>query len=88
MHVHPSTCLEGPVSGARDWWREFDAPVPVDASGPVVVPEKPAPDDDPPFRADLVARIRRQIAEGTYGTEEQLEQALERLLKRLDPEAG
>jgi hypothetical protein len=41
-------------------------------------------DDDPHFRADLVARIRREIAEGTYGTEEQLELALDRLLERLE----
>jgi hypothetical protein len=46
-----------------------------------------APEDSPDFRADLVARIRRQIAEGTYGTQEQWEIALDRLMRYLD-EAG
>jgi hypothetical protein len=36
------------------------------------------------FRADLVARIRREIAEGTYDTPEKLEIALGRLLARLE----
>lgn len=70
MHIHSSSCLAGPVSCARPWWRGL---APADEARPQ--------DDDPTFRADLVARIRRQIAEGTYGTDEQLEQALERLLK-------
>jgi hypothetical protein len=43
-----------------------------------------APEEDGIFRADLVARIRRQIADGTYGTEEQWEIAFNRLLQHLD----
>ena len=35
------------------------------------------------FRADLVARIRREIAAGTYDTEEKFEAALDRMLDRL-----
>jgi hypothetical protein len=46
-----------------------------------------ASDDDADFRADLVARVRKQIAEGTYGTQEQWEIALDRLMRYLD-EAG
>jgi hypothetical protein len=42
--------------------------------------------DDISFRADLVARIRREIAEGTYDTEEKFEIALDRLLDRLERE--
>jgi hypothetical protein len=42
--------------------------------------------DDVTFRADLVARIRREIAEGIYETPEKLEIALERLLDRLEQE--
>jgi hypothetical protein len=76
MHVHTSTCLGGPVSGARDWWRTLGRPE--------HKLDRPLPEDDPGFRADLVARIRREIAEGVYGTEEQLQQALERMLERLD----
>jgi hypothetical protein len=35
------------------------------------------------IRADLVARVRREIAAGTYETPEKWEAALERLLRRL-----
>ncbi len=42
--------------------------------------------DDLSFRADLVARIRREIAEGVYETEEKLDIALDRLLDRLEKE--
>jgi anti-sigma28 factor (negative regulator of flagellin synthesis) len=68
MHIHSSTSLEGPVSGDRDWWRTLNAPAA----------------EERPFRADLVARIRHEIAEGKYGTDEQLEKALEELLRRLE----
>ena len=36
------------------------------------------------IRLDLVARVRKEIAEGTYDTPEKLEAALERLIARLD----
>jgi hypothetical protein len=84
MYTHRSSCLEGPVSGAREWWREIQVPSDL---GKEPVPQGeavPAQDDDPNFRADLVARIRREIAEGTYGTPAQLEAALERMLERLE----
>lgn len=35
------------------------------------------------FRADLVARVRRQIADGVYETEEKWEAALDRLAEEL-----
>jgi hypothetical protein len=35
-------------------------------------------------RAELVARVRREIAEGTYDTPEKFEIALDRLLARLE----
>ena len=38
---------------------------------------------DPPIRLELVERVRREIAAGTYETTEKLELALERLLERL-----
>jgi hypothetical protein len=40
----------------------------------------------PGIRADLVARVRREIAEGTYDTQEKFEIALERLFARLERE--
>jgi hypothetical protein len=41
-------------------------------------------DDDPPIRTDLVQRIRRVIAAGTYDTPEKWEVALDRLLDHLE----
>lgn len=39
------------------------------------------------IRHDLVARVRRQIAAGTYDTPEKLDAALSILLDRLDQES-
>jgi hypothetical protein len=72
MFRHGPTCLDGPITRARPCWfwnEEF----------PVSQADEPEVD----FRADLVARIRREIAEGTYDTPEKWEAALERLLERL-----
>lgn len=83
MQMHNSTCLDGPVSKARAWWKQFN----LSAKGENPLPEKlpeHAQDDDPAFRADLVARIRRQIADGTYGTEEQWNIAFDRMLDHLE----
>jgi len=41
---------------------------------------------DAGIRADLVARVRQEIADGTYDTPEKFEIALARLLARLDRE--
>jgi hypothetical protein len=41
-------------------------------------------DDDAPIRTDLVQRIRREIAAGTYDTPEKWEVALDRLLDHLE----
>ncbi len=41
---------------------------------------------EPPIRAELVERDRREIAAGTYETPEKWEAALERLLDRLEDE--
>jgi hypothetical protein len=79
MHIHPSTCLSGPLFARR-----ARKDTTIDTTGSFDRNEAPAEDDDPTFRADLVARLRRQIAEGTYGTDEQLQIALERMLQRMD----
>jgi negative regulator of flagellin synthesis FlgM len=39
---------------------------------------------EPEIRVELVARVRREIAEGRYDTPEKLEIALERLLERMN----
>ena len=40
-------------------------------------------EDNPPIRHELVARVRREIAAGTYDTPERLEAALERLFQSI-----
>jgi hypothetical protein len=42
------------------------------------------PSPPEPFRADLVERVRREIAEGVYETQDKWEAALDRLLDRLE----
>jgi hypothetical protein len=42
------------------------------------------PQDDRTIRTDLVERVRREIAAGTYDTPEKWAIALERLLRRLE----
>ena len=72
MHAHGSDCLKGPVSGSRPWWPRSEWP---DDEVPSL--------DDPDIRADLVRRVRREIAAGTYETPEKLDAALDRLLEDL-----
>jgi len=76
MHTHSRSCLEGPVSVTRDWWRD------------VAVTENPLTSNErePMFRAALVDQIRREIAAGTYDTPEKMDLALDKLLRRLDGE--
>jgi hypothetical protein len=81
MYRHASTCLKGPITRSREWWYE----APEEEVAPVGLLEGPpsaAPEPGP--RHDLIARVRREIAEGTYDTPERWEAALERLLDRLE----
>ena len=78
MLTHPSSGFQGPVTRARDWWCTPESdPLPGNAL--------PAFEMDPSVRADLVERIRREIAAGTYDTPEKWELALDRLFDRLNP---
>ncbi|HKB40724.1 MAG TPA: flagellar biosynthesis anti-sigma factor FlgM [Gemmataceae bacterium] len=71
MYRHGPTCLAGPISAARSCWGEtFSEPVTDEA-------------DSAEIRTELVARVRREIAAGTYDTPEKLEIALYRLLADL-----
>jgi hypothetical protein len=47
-------------------------------------PEDRAANADRPFRAELVERIRREIAAGTYETPEKWQAALDRFLREVD----
>src|SRR4051812_6268831 len=82
MQTHKSSRLTGPSRRTRAWWHTHNRSPRPEVVSPL--PETALPDDDQEFRADLVAQVRRQIADGTYGTEEQWEIALERLLRHLD----
>jgi len=71
MYRHGPASLEGPISLPRSCWS--------DESGGVLTLD---PVDE--IRHELVARVRREIAAGTYDTPEKLEIALDRLLNELD----
>ncbi len=47
-------------------------------------PDKPVPVDAPGVRTELVERIRREIAAGTYDSPAKFQAALARLLDKLE----
>lgn len=75
MYQHDSTCLKGPKSRARQWWH--DEP---DEAGGVGLLTAPAEG----LRHELIARVRQEIADGTYDSPERWQAALDRLLDRLE----
>jgi hypothetical protein len=74
MFTHAASCLQGPITRGREWWA---------LPGPDL-PDPPR--SDAPIRSELVERVRREIAAGTYDTPEKWEAALDRLLDRLEGE--
>lgn len=82
MLTHSSSCLSGPLSKSRGWWQDLHIHQKAAERKPTT--PAPAPQEEPEFRADLVARIRREIADGTYETPEKWEKALENLARRLE----
>ena len=77
MHQHK--CLEGPVRGSPGWWQELGK-----LSEPVeVLPPKKKRGKKSVIRRDLVARVKKEIAAGTYDTPEKWEATLDRLLDHL-----
>src|SRR4051794_16458050 len=74
MQAHTRSCLAGPVTKAREWWRQVET-----NDQPSKTTKK-----EPMFRAALVEQVRREIAAGTYDTEEKWEIALDRLMKRVE----
>ena len=85
MHEHGPDELQGPVRGTSAWWQGTGAPTEQPADGtPIEQPPKKRKKDAKPIRMELVARIRKEIAAGTYDTEEKWEAALDRLLDRIE----
>jgi hypothetical protein len=87
MHQHGPNELAGPVRGTAGWWQGMTAETDQVEGPPVQPPTKKTRKtrkDARPIRQDLVDRIRKEIAAGTYDTEEKWQAALERLLERLD----
>jgi hypothetical protein len=91
MHVHGPNLLQGPVSRRRIWWNVSDddimeamsnLPPCKDIATQNDAACKPRP-GDAPIRTELVERVRREIAAGTYDTPEKWEAALDRLSKKL-----
>jgi hypothetical protein len=78
MYHHDPSCLEGPVSVAL-WPRT--SPRAGDSHCQVATISR---DDAVLFRPELVARVRREIAAGTYETQQKWEIALEELLHALE----
>ncbi len=83
MFCHGPSCLTGPMMRGRAYWSSED-----DDNQPTGSPPSGTPADDSraerPIRADLVERVRREIAEGIYDTPEKWDKALDRLLRRLE----
>ena len=83
MYRHGETGLAGPVSKARVWWRCPAAAA--ETTNDLTIATSPTaealPEED--IRHDLVARVRREIAEGTYDTPDKWETAIARLVNRL-----
>lgn len=80
MNQHGPTVLEGPVSRMRTWWHQ-DEPLsqePLEGASGLTDDSSGGSAE---MRHDLIARVRREIAAGTYDTVEKWEAALDRLLE-------
>lgn len=92
MHQHGQKTLTGPIIGTKAWWQEVvGLPACSREDRPSKSRKKPLKkaknhsrqDHIPGHRQELIARIRLEIAAGTYDTPEKWDLALERLLGRL-----
>src|SRR5438132_2997480 len=83
MHEHGPDELSGPIRGTPAWWKGTGAPLP-EAQPPPPKKRRKSSKDEKLIRTELVDRIRKEIAAGTYDTEEKWEAALDNMLGRLD----
>lgn len=77
MRRHGPNCLRGPRTRRPN------------SGGDPVAPGRRRtssgrPPENAPIRADLVRRVRREIAEGTYDTPQKLEAAVARMLEEIE----
>jgi hypothetical protein len=82
MHHHDPSEHAGPLRGTTAWWRS-----PQERAGLQESPQQAPSTGDKSsdgIRHDLVQRVRREIAAGTYDTPEKWQAALDRLLQRLE----
>ena len=93
MYAHGPSVLQGPITQHRPWWLDEDQPTTsIDdlasdrQARTMDTPlDEPCP-SEPPLRTELIERVRREIADGTYETAEKWDIALDRLLDRLEKE--
>jgi negative regulator of flagellin synthesis FlgM len=95
MHQHGPTDLTGPVRGTNVWWQGTGAPPMANDEGASVQTRSKKGKrmargkrgarrgGAEGVRPELVDRVRREIAAGTYDSPEKWEAALDRLLDRL-----
>jgi anti-sigma28 factor (negative regulator of flagellin synthesis) len=91
MQRHGPDPLAGPLRGTSAWWHSRPDPT---SKKPAEESEKPKNDAPPPepakrtrrprkIRAELVARVKKEIADGTYETDEKFHAALDRMLETM-----
>jgi hypothetical protein len=73
MQSHGPCTLKGPITQHREWWQR-----------PSRKPRRKKTGVVPGIRFELVQRVRREIAAGTYDTPEKLAMALDRMARRLN----
>jgi len=98
MHSHSPNDLQGPIRGTPGWWQETgkndhhggdQATLPArkkrtkKSSHRNYARAPGAPAAGASIRAAIVARVRKEIEDGTYETTEKWEAALDRLLENL-----
>ena len=82
MYKHGPNCLDGPAS-IHSLWLQANSYETEPSESPVNSDKQ---NRGPVFRPELVKRVRREIADGTYDTPEKWDIALDRLWRRLNEE--
>jgi hypothetical protein len=90
MYRHGPSCLEGPVTGTREWWSPADEDPALPGTSSMVWEGNRTDQsnidpiaEEQPIRTELVERVRREIALGIYDTPEKWQAALNRLFDEL-----